>query len=82
MEIKIRSAALRKVREEAALEGKNQYSANKTLLEGKWVEKSGGSKRGRPTKDDVNKAAVIEAERKKRVNEDFERMNLNVVDPT
>lgn len=69
MEIKIKSQALKALREEAASGGKSSFAANKFLVEKGWIERPEG-KRGRPTKDeikqDLNQRDLTEA---------FQRMN-------
>lgn len=79
LELRTKAQALREIKKEAESGTKNSYSANKVLLEGGWkkdAEKS-TSKRGRPTKDEVNKEARIEAEKKFQVNSDLKRLGIS-----
>lgn len=80
LELRTKAKALKAIKEEADAGTKNSYSANKVLLEGGWkkdAEKKATPGRGRPSKDEINKQAVIEAEKKTRLTEDFKRMGLN-----
>jgi len=80
MELRTKAKALKAIKQEAESDSKNAYSANKVLLEGGWkkdVEKKVGSGRGRPSKDEINKQTVIEAEKRFRISEDAKRLNLS-----
>lgn len=76
LELKTKAAALRAIKHEAAKGGKNAYSANKVLLEGKWTGQDQGAKRGRPSNNEINKAAKELAERKSRLKEDSKRLGI------
>lgn len=80
LELKIRAATLRSIRETAAnSDHKLSFAANKWLTEGGWKEKEGTttSKRGRPKKDTKEQDDILAAEAKLRIKEDFERLKLN-----
>jgi hypothetical protein len=78
LELRTKAAALRAIKQEANEGTKNSYSANKVLLEGGWKKEAGKSvqSRGRPTKDEVNKEAKIEAEKRNQVIGDAKRLGL------
>lgn len=76
LEVKIRSKALRAIKSEATNNGKNSFAANKLLLEGGWLPKD-TPKRGRPTKDEIQKAANDEVDFLKRISDDFTRLDIN-----
>lgn len=74
-EIKLRSSALKKVREVAqSEEHKSYYEANKFLLQGGWKPKEPGSQRGRPSKEEIKAAAVEASEAQQRISTDLERL--------
>lgn len=74
LELKIRSDALIRIREEAKNRASaNSYAANKFLLEKGWAPKETGS-RGRPKKEDVRKEAEVIALADKRIKNDYERI--------
>ena len=77
LELRMKSKALARIKAEAKLTTKESFQANKYLLEKGWEPKDGQAKgRGRPTKDDIKKAASEAASQEKRLSEDMERMNL------
>lgn len=77
LEIRYKSKALNKIRTEAKLGTKESFGANKYLLEKGWEPKeSSKNGRGRPTKDDIKKAATELAEADKQLLNDFERLGL------
>lgn len=70
IELRVRSQALAKLRE-AAKEGKDTLAANKFLLERGWKDKA---TKGRPSKDQIKKAADEIAHDEKKINNDFDRI--------
>lgn len=74
-ELKARSDALRKVREVATdHEHRSYYEANKYLLNSPWKLQEAKYSRGRPSKDEIKKAAVEQAEAQQMVSSDLERL--------
>jgi len=70
--LKIQSRALRRLREDAESESsKTSNSSNRYLLERGWLEKNS---KGRPSKDEVRKAAKEAAEHTALLNEDLLRI--------
>lgn len=59
LELKIKSDALRRIKAESKTDSKNAFTANRFLLEKGWTEKN---TKGRPSKDDIKKAAIEKAE--------------------
>lgn len=80
LELKTRAAALRALKVAATGEGNSSYHANKLLLEGGWKTKE-GSTRGRPTKAQVEKEAIMQAEQHLKINKDYERLTNDVSTP-
>lgn len=72
LELKIRSKALRKLREDAASESRTANSSNRYLLERGWADKA---TKGRPSKEEVRKAAREQAMSAKALQSDFLRLN-------
>jgi hypothetical protein len=72
LELKIRSKALRKLREDATSTSKTANSSNRYLLERGWADKQ---TKGRPSKDEIRKAAKEQAESTKILQSDFLRLN-------
>lgn len=69
LEVKIRSRALANIVLEAAdPKSRNTYNANKMLLEKGWLDRN---TKGRPTKDDISKAAKDLAEEDSSIAEAF-----------
>ncbi len=75
-EIKLKSKAFRKVMDTASGTSNMAYAANKLLLD-LLGPKNDSPGRGRPSKDEVNKAAKNIAERSLVLDEDFNRIVLN-----
>jgi len=73
--LRTQANCLRAIRLEAS-EGKNQYHANKYLLEAGWQEPD-TKKRGRPSKEDIKKEAEAQASNVVRLREDFKRISTN-----
>lgn len=72
LELKIRSEALVRLRQDAEGDSKTSVSSNKYLLEGGWKDKA---EKGRPSKDDIRKAAKEEVSVSNQINEDFLRIS-------
>ena len=73
LELKVKARALAAIREAALGTGRNAYSANKILLEGGWKPKS-QSTRGRPSKEEIDKQAILEVEQRQKIQKDYERI--------
>lgn len=77
LELRMKSKALAKIKTEAKTGSKEAFGANKYLLEKGWEAKEGGRNgRGRPTKDDIRRAADEIARSQGQLSEDFERLGL------
>jgi hypothetical protein len=76
LEIRTKARALQQIRATADTPGKEQFQANKFLLNGGWVEKKTNG-RGRPSKDEIKKAAHEQATEASIINDDFKRLELN-----
>ena len=76
LSLKIQAQALRAMRAEAMSSSKNAFAANKFLVDRGWVDKSSEKShgRGRPSKDEVKKAADAIALSDKRLEEDMQRL--------
>jgi hypothetical protein len=75
LSLKIQAQALRAMRAEAMSSSKNAFAANKFLVDRGWVDKTEKSHgRGRPSKDEVKKAADAIAQHERRLDEDFTRL--------
>ena len=75
LELKLKSEALKRIRDEAEADGRNGFAANKFLLQNGWIDKAAEpSRRGRPTKAEVKQEAVRIASDSERITEDFERL--------
>lgn len=73
--LKIQARALKALRAEAESSSKNAFVANKFLVDKGWVDKSEKAHgRGRPSKDEVKKAADAIALSDKRLEEDLQRL--------
>lgn len=70
LELRKKSQALRNVEAIAASGSKESFQANKFLLS--WNSRPAG--KGRPSKDDIRRAAHEEASTSSRINEDFDRL--------
>lgn len=79
LSLKIKARALRTLRAEAESSSKNAFAANKFLVDRGWVEKEDGKahSRGRPSKDEVKKAADQIALNDRRLEEDSKRLEMN-----
>lgn len=73
--LKVQARALKALRAEAQSSSKNSFMANKFLVDKGWVDKAEKSHgRGRPSKDEVKKAADAIALTEKRLEEDMQRL--------
>ena len=72
LEVKIRSAAIRALMETAIYEGGRGTTAAKYIAEKGWEKK-----RGRPSKEEVEKQKKIEAALMDEIHEDAERLGLH-----
>lgn len=76
LEMKMKSEALASIiREAKDTKSPSRYTANKYLLERGWEPKEGqGTKRGRPSKDEIKKQALELVEADERAKQDYERL--------
>lgn len=74
LELRMKSKALKRIRTEASINSKEALAANKYLLEKGWEPKDGKSGRGRPSKEDIKKAANEIASVESRISGDFNRI--------
>lgn len=80
LDLKIKSEALARIMIEAERDSQVKFGANKYLLEKGWEPKSpSASKRGRPSKAEINEEAQKIVENNGRLIEDMERLGLRVV---
>ena len=76
LEVKLRSEGIRSVVDEA-LNGKSKFNAAKFLAKGEWKESH--SKRGRPSKEEVEREVKIAAKLDAEIGADAQRLGLSVV---
>lgn len=75
LSLKLKARALNRLKAEAASSSKNAFLANKYLLEKGFVDTQEGKPgRGRPSKDEIKKAAAEIAILDRRIDEDYERL--------
>lgn len=74
LDLRTRAKALNRIREEADHGGKNSFQANRYLIEKGYETTS--SKRGRPTKADIQAEAKRQAENDRQVSADAERLGI------
>lgn len=80
LELKFKAEALQRVIEEARDGGKNTFSANKFLIEKGWIDKAAEeTRRGRPSKADIARAAAEQAFSHHQVDEDYKRLELKEI---
>jgi hypothetical protein len=79
LELKLRARALKNIIFDAEQGGRNAYDANKFLANANWKPKElpAPGKRGRPSKEEVQKEAQAQAELEKRLAEDSKRIGIN-----
>lgn len=76
-ELRMKSRALAKIKTEAKTGSKEAFGANKYLLEKGWEPKEGsGRGRGRPSKEEIRKAADEFVKGNNQLSEDFKRLGL------
>lgn len=77
LELRMKSKALSKIKTEAKTGSKESFGANKYLLEKGWEAKEGQRKgAGRPTKDEIKRAADELAKAHNQLSDDYERLGL------
>jgi len=74
LELRSRSAALVRIREVAAGDGKEAFQANKYLLNGQWKDKPEKRRVGAPSKQDIREAADRVFSTERTLQEDLERI--------
>lgn len=77
LELKLTSEALVRIREEAEADGRNAFAANKFLVSQGISKKAEPSRRGRPSKDEIKRAAAEQAFSEQSITEDLKRLELN-----
>ena len=77
LELRMKSKALARIRAEAKSGSKESFMANKYVLEKGWEPKESQTTRGRPSKDEIKKAANEIATNNTRLEEDFLRLQSN-----
>jgi hypothetical protein len=78
LEVRLKSKALAEIKAEARSGGRNSFAANKYLLERGWEPKEGQSaKRGRPSKEEIKKAAEEHIQSIQSLDEDYNRITVN-----
>ncbi len=75
LEVKIRSEGIRKVIQESS-SGKSTFNAAKYLANGEWNK---ASKRGRPSKEEIERERKIAAKLDAEFSEDAQRIGLRVI---
>jgi len=81
LELKIKARAMRSIVKEAATEGKHQYEANKYLVAKGWIDKTAEpSRRGRPSKQEVDRKLKEEMFLASDIEEDLKRIQANAND--
>lgn len=79
LEQKLKSRAFQEIMLEAQEGGKNAFEANKILLNGKWKEqiKVDTSKRGRPSKAEIDSKTQAILDQNKSLEETYKRLGLD-----
>lgn len=75
LSLRLKSKALARIISESKSSSKEAFGASKYLLEKGWEEKEAKAGRGRPSKDEVRKAAKEIATNNDRLLKDLERIN-------
>lgn len=73
-EVRMKSEALSRIMSHAKTNAKESFQANKYLLEKGWEPKEGQTRRGRPSKEDIKKAAQEHVDYNSRLSDDFIRI--------
>jgi hypothetical protein len=75
LSLKIQGEALKALRAEASSSSRNAFAANKFLVDRGWVDKTEKTNnRGRPSKEEIKKAADEIAFHERRIEDDFTRL--------
>lgn len=77
LQLRMMSKALVRIKTEAKTGSKESFGANKYLLEKGWEPKEKGPGRGRPSKDEIKKAADEMAKADYQLSEDYKRLGLH-----
>lgn len=77
LEIKLKSMAVQEMIKEATLGGKNAFQALKWIIDKGWIERAAGPGRGRPSKEEIRKAAVEAAFSDTQIQDDLKRLGIN-----
>lgn len=73
LELRMKAKALANIRQMAEGSGREKFAANKFVVEKGWEPKEGQTKRGRPTKEEINAEAKTQADLLKKINADAEK---------
>lgn len=74
LELKNISEALIRIREEAEMDGRNAFQANRFLATRGWVQEDRTERRGRPSKTEIKKAAEEQALKQTKPLNDLKRL--------
>lgn len=77
LELRMKSIALSRIMAESKTSSRESFNANKYLLEKGWVPKD-QAKRGRPSKEEINKAAKEHVELAKTFEDDLSRLGIRI----
>ena len=77
LEIKLKAMAVKEMIKEATLGGKNAFAALKWIIDKGWVDRPSGPGRGRPSKDEIRRAAVEAAFSDNQIQDDLKRLGIN-----
>lgn len=77
LQIKLKSMAVKEMIKEATLGGKNAFQALKWIIDKGWIERPAGPGRGRPSKEEIRKAAVEAAFSDTQIQDDLKRLGIN-----
>ena len=78
LELKVKADALKAIVALSKGDDKNSYNALRFIVEKGWIDKKAEpSRRGRPSKDEINKLAQEELFNDKQIQADLKRMDLN-----
>lgn len=78
LELRLKAEALQRILLEAKEGGKNQYNANRFIVEKGYIDKTAEpSRRGRPTKAEISRRAAEEAFSDLQVQEAAKRLEIN-----
>jgi hypothetical protein len=76
LEMLLQAKALKYILDESISGGKNAYDANKYIVAKGWI-KLEGNRRGRPSKQEISRAAAEQAFADYKVQEDAKRLGIN-----